>query len=249
MPLLKRLLPDDIARLSAGASIIIVIPPNLKATSPFVRARRAYYSRAFDRVVEASCTWMRDSHDRERYIDECSRSHHVQREGAIALQYRVRVSNYAERALFEMDSPDKSQVDLVWSQGAGINVVVCNYSRMRSVLLQLKDIAFLEIHRLTFPAGDGHGHDHDHDVNPSCLNSRILFPKAPRPENLVRPFLDLLEAVRGCRISTIETLWKYYRAERLATQRQANLQAVATERDQEMERERDNNPFFYIFQK
>jgi len=219
MPLLKRLLPDDIARLSAGEFIIIVIPPTSKATSSVLHGRRHYYSMAFDRVIEASYAWVRNSRDRARYIDKCSRSHHVQRDGAIAFQYHVRVSNYAERALFEMESPDKSQIDLVWSQGAGINVVVCKYSRTRSVLLQLKDIAFLEVHRLTSPVGD------ENDTNHSCLNSRIEFPKASRPENLVRPFLGLIEAVRGCRFSTIETLWKYYRAECLATRRQANLQA------------------------
>ncbi len=54
MPLLKRLLPEDIVELSAGASIIIVIPPTSKTTSSFVQARRQYYSRAFDRVIEAS---------------------------------------------------------------------------------------------------------------------------------------------------------------------------------------------------
>jgi len=48
MPLLKRVLPEDIARLRAGASIIIVIPPSSKAMSSVVRARRHFYSRAFD---------------------------------------------------------------------------------------------------------------------------------------------------------------------------------------------------------
>jgi hypothetical protein len=146
--------------------------------------------------------------------------------GAIALQYCVRVSNYAERALFEMESPDRSQINLVWTQGAGINVVVCNYLRTRSVLLQFKDIAFLEVHCLTSPVDDGNGNVMD----PSCLNSRISFPFASRPENLVGPFLWLIEAVHGCRYSTIETLWKYYRAGGRATQRQTRIQAVATER-------------------
>ena len=81
--------------------------------------------------------------------------HHIQREGAIALQFCVRVSNYAEWALFEMDNPDKSHINLVWRQGAGINVVVCEYSRNHSVLLQLKDIAFVEVHRLSSPEGNG----------------------------------------------------------------------------------------------
>jgi hypothetical protein len=106
---------------------------------------------------------MRDSRAREHYIEECTRSHRLQRGGAIALQYRVRVSNYAERALLEMESPDRSQINLVWTQGAGINVVVCNYSRTRSVLLQFKDIAFLEVHRLTSPVEDGNGNVNGND--------------------------------------------------------------------------------------
>jgi hypothetical protein len=127
---------------------------------------------------------------------------------------------------FEMESPDRSQINLVWTQGAGINVVVCNYSRTRSVLLQFKDMAFLEVHCLTSPVNDGNGNVMD----PSCLNSRISFPFASRPENLVGPFLRLIGAVHGYRYSTIETLWKYYRAEGQATQRQTRIQAVATER-------------------
>ena len=86
MPLLKRLLPEDIVELSAGASIIIVIPPTSKTTSSFVQARRQYYSRAFDRVIEASGAWMHDSRECEHYIDKCTRSHRLQRDGAIALQ-------------------------------------------------------------------------------------------------------------------------------------------------------------------
>lgn len=168
---------------------------------------------------------MRDSHERQHHIDKCTHSHHLQRDGAIALHYCVRVSNYAKRALFAMESPDKSQIKLVWSQGAGINVVVCNYSRARSVLLQFKDIAFLEVHRLNSPVDDGNGND----MNPLCLNSRIVFPNASRPENLVGPFLRLIEAVKGCRFSTVETLWKYYCAEGFAAQSQTNKKAVATE--------------------
>ena len=80
--LLKRLLPEDIVELSAGASIIIVIPPTSRATSSVVRARRQYYSRAFDHVIKASSAWMRDPHAPEHYIEECTRSHRLQRNGA-----------------------------------------------------------------------------------------------------------------------------------------------------------------------
>ncbi len=80
---------------------------------------------------------MKNESERSHFVNECDRSHHIRREGAIAHQFRVRVSNYAERALFEMDNPDKSHIDLLWRQGAGINVVVCGYSRNHSVLLQL----------------------------------------------------------------------------------------------------------------
>jgi hypothetical protein len=98
--------------------------------------------------------------------------------------------------------------------------VICGYSRRYSVLLQLRDIGLMEIHRLTSPVGDGV------EFNRSCLNSRITFPKTTRPENLMGSFLALIENVRGCRISTIEVLWKYYRAEGQATQRQSYLQAT-----------------------
>jgi len=150
-----------------------------------------------------------------RVVDECRWSHEIRREGGIALQYHVIVSNYAERALFDMDNPDKLQINLVWSQGAGINVVICGCLRMHLVLLQLKDIAFLEIHRLTLAVG------HGVEVNHSCLNPRITFQITRRPENLMEPFLALNANVRGCRFSTIEVLWKYYRVEGQATQRQA----------------------------
>jgi hypothetical protein len=220
MPLLKRLLPEDIVRLSAGASIIVVIPPTLRTTTPFVRSRRALYSTLFDHVIEKSYSWMKTDSERARIVDECRLSHHVQREGEKALEYRVRVTNYAERGLFDMDDPDKTQINLVWNQGAGINVVICGYSRRYSVLLQLRDIGLMEIHRLTSPVGDGV------EFNRSCLNSRITFPKTTRPENLMGSFLALIENVRGCRISTIEVLWKYYRAEGQATQRQSYLQAT-----------------------
>jgi len=108
MPLLKWPLPEDILQLSAGASIIIVIPPTSKVMSSVVHAQLEYYSGSIDPVIEASCVWMKNACEHALVVDKCSRSHHIQCNGAIALQYHVRVSNYAKCALFKMESPNKS---------------------------------------------------------------------------------------------------------------------------------------------
>jgi hypothetical protein len=67
-------------------------------------------STLFDHVIEKSYSWMKTDSERARIVDECRLSHHVQREGEKALEYRVRVTNYAERGLFDMDEPDKTQI-------------------------------------------------------------------------------------------------------------------------------------------
>jgi hypothetical protein len=83
---------------------------------------------------------------------------------------------------------------------------VCGYTTSCSVLLKLSDIAFLHVYRRCSPE--------------YFLNDGISFNnKLTVGSKLDSPFIEHLSLFDGCRWSTLEILWKYYRALYSCTQK------------------------------
>ncbi len=117
----------------------------------------------------------------------------------IYVKYAVRVRNYAEREHFERDHFDSRLVDTYWRQGAGINVVICEYTTQQSVLIELRDVGYLQIYTKT--------------SSDAFVSDRIGFSNNVRnATTLVRIFVEQLSLFDGCRFGTLEILWKYYRS-------------------------------------
>ncbi len=136
--------------------------------------------------------------------EEALLDHVLPRDDTTILQFCVRVVNYPEQRHFESETLHSQLVDMYWKQGAGINVAVCGYATQATVLLQFKHIVFLEVYELT--------------KDDSYLNERISFGITTNPQNLVAPFVEQLALVEGCHFGTMETLWKFYRAQLAAKQ-------------------------------
>ena len=197
-PIYRRISPDDIVRLDPGDEITVVIPPVTKNTTDLGGKVLRMYCKMFEHVVERSCLSIHPA-DRQNVVSDRITSHHFfPRDGLMAMEFPVRVRNYAERHLFASDHPDRPTVTQYWNQGAGINVVICGYTTQLPILLQLKYLAFLEIYMTR---------------HSTCYtNDHITFSHNTTPANLVRPFVEQLKEYNGCRVSTAEIVLKYYRA-------------------------------------
>lgn len=100
-----------------------------------------------------------------------------------------------------------SAVKYLWSQGAGINLSVCGYTNQQTIILEFNHVGYLEVY----------GRVHPEDV---FVNEGIAFTNnAGDVDALLPPLLQLLALLHGCRIGTMELLWKYYRTLALSHQR------------------------------
>ena len=87
---------------------------------------------------------------RDWYVEQVIASDHKFRQDRQRyVVYAVCVLNYAEREKFERDHYDSCIVDTYWRQGAGINLVVCGYTTQQSVLIELREVAYLQIYMKT----------------------------------------------------------------------------------------------------
>jgi len=195
-PIYRRISPDDIVRLDPGDEITVVIPPVSKNTMDLGGKVLWMYCKMFELVVKRSCSNIHPA-DRPNVVSDRMASHHFfPRDGLIAMEFPVRVRNYAEQHLFASDHPDRPTITQYWNQGAGINVVICGYTTQLPILLQLKYLAFLELYMTH---------------HSTCYtNDHITFSHNSTPANLVRPFIEELNEYNGCRVSTAEIIMKYY---------------------------------------
>jgi hypothetical protein len=197
-PIYRRISPDNIVCLDPGNEFIVVIPPVSKNTMDFGCKILWMYCKMFENVVKQTCSNIHPANCPDVVSDWMASHHFLPRDGQIAIEFPVRVRNYAERHLFASDHPDRPPITQYWNQGAGINVVICGYTTQLPILLQLKYLAFLEVYMKRHLE--------------CCTNNKIIFLHNSTPANLVRPFVEQLNEYNGCRISTAEISMKYYRA-------------------------------------
>ena len=195
-PVYKRLLPDDIVRLSAGDELIIVIPNSMPGRADAAKAADIagvceFYRKAFFAVG-------RETAGRHLARQDVEDQHRLRREDRWFHEYPVRVRAYAEREHFSREYVEERSVMFSWGQGAGLSLEVCGYSVARTVLLQFRHVAYLEIYGRAAPD--------------AFLNNAIEFNDTRNVDSLSAPFVEQLSLVNGCRFGTVEVLWKYYRA-------------------------------------
>jgi len=159
----------------------------------------AFYCWLFQRIIDKSNRCINPD-DRDWYVKQViANDHEFRRDGMIYVEYSIRVRSYAEQEPFERDHFDSRIVDTYWRQGAGINVVVCGYATQLSVLIELRDVAYLRLYMKTSPD--------------AFVSDRIGFLNNVRSATtLAGPFVEQLSLFDGCRFGTLEILWKYYRS-------------------------------------
>ena len=123
-------------------------------------------------------------------IDE---RHTFLREDMKYFQFECRAANYPLREQSESESFVMRAIDHNWNQGAGVNLSVCGYSIRRSVLMQLRHVAYIEIYKLTAP---------------DCFTTdSITFPSnVSNSDKLVPPLVRQLSLFSGCSFSTMEII-------------------------------------------
>ena len=149
-PIYRHISSDNIVIvcLNPGDELIVVIPPVSKNTTNLGRKVLRMYCKKFENVVERSFSNIHPA-DRPNVVSDWLASHHfLPRDGQMAMEFPVRVRNYAEQHLFASDHPDRPTITQYWHQGAGINIAGCGYTTQCPVLLQLKYLAFLEVYMM-----------------------------------------------------------------------------------------------------
>ena len=95
-PIYRRISPDDIVRLDPGDEITVVIPPVTKNTTDLGGKVLRMYCKMFEHVVERSCLSIHPA-DRQNVVSDRIASHHFfPRDGLMAMEFPVRVRNYAD---------------------------------------------------------------------------------------------------------------------------------------------------------
>ena len=145
-PIYRRIFPDDMVCLDPDNEFIVVIPPVSKNTTDLGCKILWIYCKTFKNVVKQTCSNIHPV-DRPSVVSDRMASHHfLPQDGQIAMEFPVRVRNYAEQHLFASDHPDRPTITRYLNQGAGINIVIWGYTTQLPVLLQLKYLAFLEVY-------------------------------------------------------------------------------------------------------
>ena len=211
----KRMSPDDIVRLSPGDEIIVVLPAvHSRLPTEAIRVI-AHYQRLFSRVINLSLPDTVHRADRTNIVTEIIRDNHsFLRADLHFLEFSCRAKSYPIREHLGQESFDEALVNRWCDQGAGIDLSVCGYTASHTVLLQLRFIPYVQVYRRT---------------PPECfLNDAISFnSKVRQSSSLDAPFLHQLSIFDGCSHSTLEILWKYYRASHTITQALLASKAVA----------------------
>jgi len=133
----KRLLPSQVARINGNDNLLFVVPPIDQKTSFHVKSALQDTMNAFDSVIGRSSSGLYGSARSEK-IEHMKRRHVITRERETCHKFSVRVRNYPERIVFESHNPTESAIDSLWNHGAGINVLVCGYSKHSTALIKMK---------------------------------------------------------------------------------------------------------------
>ena len=213
MPLYKRMRPPELVRVHAGQELIVVIPPVGASTSDLAKKGIEHVTNQLEAIINDTNSWM-DVSEREEALVQHRRTHVIVRNNDKEYyEFCVRIRSYPESSRLETSGADQSYINLIWSQGAGIYVELCGYTKSRTAILKFQHLAYIEVYSLT---SDG-----------MFLNDNIKFPHARR-ESLVKPLHELLAESNGCRLSTMEVLMKYYRADSNASVRATTIAARTT---------------------
>ena len=185
--------------MKANDELIVVIPAITNTTDKNVLFVLCKYYLLFQRIIDnTNRRIIPDDHD--CYVQQViSSDHEFRQDGQRYVEYAVCIRNYADREHFECDHYDYHIVDTCWRQGAGINLVVCGYTTQQSVLIELREVAYLQIYMKT--------------SSDAFVSNRIGFSNNVRSATkLARPFVEQLSLLDGCRFGMLEILWKYYRS-------------------------------------
>ena len=211
----KRLLPKRIVQLKPGDQIVIVIPPITPTTKEDAKTAVENVTTNFKRIMLDTCTDLHPTQKEEQY-QHMKNKHEKLRDNFIALEFPARVKNYPERIELENTGLPESVIDAHWKGDAGINVELCGYSKRMTALLRLRIIPYIEIYKLVS----------ENEV----LDDLIKFPVVgANHDGLADPLIKNLCEVKGCVVSTIEVLMKYYRAS--SNSKQFKLDAVQKSND------------------
>ncbi len=175
----------------------------------------AHYRCLFSRVINLSLARSVLPADRTSIVTETIRDNHsFLRADLHFLEFSCRAKSYPIREHLGQESFDEALVNRWCDQGAGIDLSVCGYTASHTVLLQLRFIPYVQVYRRT---------------PPECfLNDAISFnSKVRQASSLEEPFLRQLSLFDGCSHTTLEILWKYYRALHTITQALLAAKAVA----------------------
>ena len=149
-PVYRRLLPSDIVRLMAGDDIIVVVPVHgeVPRKGDDADASRFHYRKLFENIIRRS---FRDQNNYRSDLDSiiCAR-HTLILGGRPYLEFPCRIKHYAERELFERLGTPPSAVKLSWAQGAGLNLLVCGYTPLTTILIQFQHVGYLEIYKKVY---------------------------------------------------------------------------------------------------
>jgi len=194
----KRLVPKRIVQLRPGDEIVIVIPPITSTTKEDAKTAIEDVTTNFKRIMLDTCTGLHYTQKEEQY-QHMKKKHEIIRDNQIALEFPARVKNYPERIELENVGLPETVINAHWNGDAGINVELCRYSKRMTALLRLRSIPYIEIYKLVS----------ENEV----LDDLIKFPTvSANHDGLADPLIKNLWEVKGCVVSTIEVLMKYYRA-------------------------------------
>ena len=117
----------------------------------------------------------------------------------------MRLKNWPEREQLDTINASPALLDHFWGSGAGLRFHICGYSTNKSVLFKLRHCHHLEFYLRT---NDG-----------NVLNDDIEFQYTGNPARLADPLLDQLFLMKGCKLSCLEIMMKYYKADAMALRR------------------------------
>jgi hypothetical protein len=158
----------------------------------------------------------------------------MKRDGGDCLEFQMRLKNWPEREQLDTLLASPALLDHFWGGGAGLRFHVCGYSRHKSVLFKLRHCHHLEFYLRT---KDG-----------NVLNDDIKFQDTSNPARLADPLLDQLFLMKGCKLSCLEIMMKYYKADANALRRikakMDKAKAAGIKSSHESEEARVNNYLF-----
>ena len=129
--------------------MVIVIPPMKRQIKESAKKGLFEVMRLFEDVIRDTCPNIIASEMKDQ-IALLKRKHEINRGGATAFEFNVRVKNFPERiTLAHRDLPD-AVIDNMWGVGrVGINMELCGYSKRGSALILLRHFPYVEKYRRT----------------------------------------------------------------------------------------------------